>query len=459
MGDSRKYLKLPRINTVFNTKEEAIENVQEYIIDNISHFLDGESILIRFKNEFGKILSTTVIVNIDNEDNVSLSFNLDSEETIKIVETKNTPQDLDSLWLTDATIEDESEENKDNIIFGLKQRVESLEKIISDLSKLINKHEYALTHTISGGDFLTNSVKYDLENSIEAEKPSSATYGEVYSETNNKVSYFDLFIGYTNVHSLQKTKLYTGQYYYIKPNFYNEEGELINPNNVNFSLISESPDSVEAKYVESSKRWYIYANKKDNIIITAKVINEDETEVIDDYVLLFEDETEPTKMEPNVKHVLIKTAENFDILSANTKYLLLNEFVWCKSNNSLYFKAEASNGSINLFKINGGGIPGPDIPDIPDTGTTTQNGVSISSEGILEFNNETVYYNKEGEIVLSQDIAYLNEEGILIFNEKTNSNTINIIEDNLIIDNTIDSEGYLTLTNVEIDEEGYIIIK
>ena len=45
-------------------------------------------------------------------------------------------------------------------------------------------------------------------------------------------------------------------------------------------------------------------------------------------------------MEPNVKHVLIKTAENFDILSANTKYLLLNEFVWCKSNNSLYFKAE-----------------------------------------------------------------------------------------------------------------------
>ena len=81
-------------------------------------------------------------------------------------------------------------------------------------------------------------------------------------------------------------------------------------------------------------------------------------------------------------------------------------------------KLKASNGSINLFKINGGGIPGPDIPDIPDTGTTTQNGVSISTEGILEFNNESVYYNTEGEIVLSQDIAYLNEEGILIFNEK-----------------------------------------
>ena len=29
-------------------------------------------------------------------------------------------------------------------------------------------------------------------------------------------------------------------------------------------------------------------DKKDNVIITAKVINEDETEVIDDYVLLFE---------------------------------------------------------------------------------------------------------------------------------------------------------------------------
>ena len=68
MVDTRKYLKLPRIDGVFETKEIAIESVQEYIINNVSHFYDGESILIRFKNEFGKILSAHVIVNIDENE-------------------------------------------------------------------------------------------------------------------------------------------------------------------------------------------------------------------------------------------------------------------------------------------------------------------------------------------------------------------------------------------------------
>lgn len=503
MEETRKYIKIPRIDGVFDNKKIALEKVQEYVVKNISFFHDGESVLIRFKNDSGDIISSMVFINIDNEQNVALSFNLDSEETIKIVETKGEPSDKDSLWLTEET---EGDSEKDNIILGLQNRIESLEKTLSSLSTLIDKHEYALTHTISGGDFLTNSVKYDLENSTETEKPASANYGEVYSENNKLISNFELYIGYTNLKDYESVKLYSKTYYYIRPEFYNSDGELINPKDIHtYELISNNVNSVETRYVEASKRWYLYGLKKDNVIITCKVVDIDGKELIRDYILIFETESEPYSYEPNVKHVLMKTAETFDILSANTKYLLLNEFVWCKGDNSLYFKAEASNGTINLFKINGGGY----TPEDPDTGTTEDVVINVDSNDVLELTdnsgNNLITVDNDDTLVISKDIAYVDENGILIFGQTTTgttdvtydeetgelnigSNTASVSEDGIltlvgtidsngvlsignsgseidIVDDTlevyseIDEEGYLTLTNVEVDDEGYIIIK
>lgn len=484
MGDNRKYLRLPRIDGVFETKEIAINTVQDYIINNVSHFHDGESIVIRFKNENGKILSAHVIINIDNEGEVSLSFELNSEETIKIVETKEEPKDLDSLWLSD---EGESGDDKDEIIFGLRQRIETLEKTISGLSKLIDKHEYALTHTLSGGDFLTNSVKYDLENSVETEKPAAATYGEVYSKTDIIVTSFKLFIGCSDLHDFTKSKLLTKQYYYIKPEFHNGAGELIDPKDVNYTLISNNEKVLEARYVEASKKWYLYGLKNENAIVTCKVINEDETELTEDYVLTFERESEPYTYEPNVKHVLMKTAETFDILSANTKYLLLNEFVWCKGNNSLYFKAEDSTGAINLFKINGGGgTPDPDVPvepdipvepDEPETGTTTDINVNIDYDGILNLtdNNEekTLYVDENDVLTIPDNVAYVNDEDQLVFKTTQTGTTVDInikVDTNDVLDLYdkkqnktlyVDENDVLTIPNNVgyVDEDGLLVLK
>lgn len=484
MGDNRKYLRLPRIDGVFETKEIAINTVQDYIINNVSHFHDGESIVIRFKNENGKILSAHVIINIDNEGEVSLSFELNAEETIKIVETKEEPKDLDSLWLSD---DGESGDDKDEIIFGLRQRIETLEKTISGLSKLIDKHEYALTHTLSGGDFLTNSVKYDLENSVETEKPAAATYGEVYSKTDIIVTSFKLFIGCSDLHDFTKSKLLTKQYYYIKPEFHNGAGELIDPKDVNYTLISNNEKVLEARYVEASKKWYLYGLKNENAIVTCKVINEDETELTEDYVLTFERESEPYTYEPNVKHVLMKTAETFDILSANTKYLLLNEFVWCKGNNSLYFKAEDSTGAINLFKINGGGgTPDPDVPvepdipvepDEPETGTTTDINVNIDYDGILNLtdNNEekTLYVDENDVLTIPDNVAYINDEDQLVFKTTQTGTTVDInikVDTNDVLDLYdkkqkktlyIDENDVLTIPNNVgyVDEDGLLVLK
>jgi hypothetical protein len=214
---------------------------------------------------------------------------------------------------------------------------------------------------------------------------------------------------------------------------------------------------------------------KDTAIVTCKIVNEDETELTDDYILMLESESEPYTYEPNVKHVLMKTAETFDILSANTKYLLLNEFVWCKGNNSLYFKAEDSTGAINLFKINGGGgTPDPDTPDIPvepdtpvepdepTTGTTPDINVNINKEGVLELTDtkeeKTLVVDENDILNIPNEVAYLNSDDILVFRSQNTGNTTNGIEI------TVDENDVLELTDnkdertLNVDKDGVLNI-
>jgi hypothetical protein len=494
VDNTRKYLKLPIIGQIFENKEIAYTQVLSYIERNVIHFHDGETITIRFKNVYGEIVSSLVVININSNNEITLSFSLSDSETVKIVETNEEPTDTNILWLS----EDE-EETEQEVITGLQDRIRSLESTINKLTALIDKHEYALTHTISGGDFLTNSVKYDLENSTKTEKPAAARYGETYDVINTGVTNFDLYIGESSLHDFLKSNLYTQTYYYLKPKFYNSEEKLINPTKVNYSLETSDANVVETRFIEASQRWYLYGLKKGNAIITCKVVNEDETEIVDDFILNFKEESEANKYEPNVKHVLIKTAETFDILSANTKYLLLNEFVWCKDNNTLYFKGESSDGSINLFQINGTGggsdpiVPDvpivpeePDIPDTPDTpdnpdnpdtpstGTTGTTNITINN-GILEVSdsreNKAIFVDENGELIISKDIAYVDEEGILRFGSNSNSgkniiivnnnDTIEITDDSNIKTLYVNNDGELVLPSdvANIDENDVLNIK
>lgn len=491
VDNTRKYLKLPIIGKIFENKEIAYTQVLSYIERNVIHFHDGETITIRFKNVYGEIVSSLVVININSNNEITLSFSLSDSETVKIVETNEEPTDTNTLWLS----EDE-EETEQEVITGLQDRIRSLESTINKLTALIDKHEYALTHTISGGDFLTNSVKYDLENSTKTEKPAAARYGETYDVINTGVTNFDLYIGESSLHDFLKSNLYTQTYYYLKPKFYNSEEKLINPTKVNYSLETSDANVVETRFIEASQRWYLYGLKKGNAIITCKVVNEDETEIVDDFILNFKEESEANKYEPNVKHVLIKTAETFDILSANTKYLLLNEFVWCKDNNTLYFKGESSDGSINLFQINGTGggsdpiVPDvpidpeePDIPDTPDTpdnpdtpstGTTGTTNITINN-GILEISdsreNKAIFVDENGELIISKDIAYVDDEGILRFGSSSNSGkniiivnnngTIEITDDSNIKTLYVNNDGELVLPNdvANIDENDVLNIK
>ena len=83
-----RYIKIPKINSIFNSKAQAIEKIVRYIENHLDDFHDGESLLVRFRGDKGDIVSANVFVNVNEESEVTLSFGLDSSETIRVVESE-----------------------------------------------------------------------------------------------------------------------------------------------------------------------------------------------------------------------------------------------------------------------------------------------------------------------------------------------------------------------------------
>ena len=445
-----RYIKLPNIKTVFESKAQAIERTVRYIQEHIDTFHDGESLLIRFHDgDVGKVISANVFVNISEEGNVSLSFGLDSNETIRVVETENEPQDKDALWLTDEI------DDKDVTITTLENEIKALRYTLRSMMYLIEKHEYALTHTLCGGDFITNSVKYQLTNENQREVPVDIDY-RPYTTGDTTIVNFELFLANTNLtYYTTQGDLYKQQYYYIEPRYYNAEEERVSDSGVTLELSSSNEQVAIAHYYEHGGRWYIFANTSGVTKITATVVTPSGGTLEKEYTLNFKynEETDYEQYyEPNVKHILVKTADTYDILTGNTDYLLLNEFVWCIGNNSLYFKALGSNGKIKLFKINGSG----DTPVVV-TGITYE----IDSNGILDIEDNNiekqVYVDEDGILHL---VGYIDEDGYLCLDDTGSEETHTIDEDgNLVMNNVeIDDEGYLILRNATVDEDGNLIM-
>jgi len=449
------YIKIPRIKTIFENKTDAVERTKTYIEQHLSDFHDGESLLIRFKGDEGEVVSARVFVNISNDNVVSLSFGLDSKETTRVVETSGEPEDKEVLWLTDQI------DKEDITVAMLQKKIKFLETTIINLSELIEKHEYALTHTLCGGDFMTNSMKYELANENEREKPIDITGDEPYTTGDTKIVRFELYLANTNLtYYTTNGGLYKQQFYYLEPRYYNAEDELVDDSGVTLDMQSSREDIAVAQYYERGGRWYLYGNTSGvtKITATATVPRDNEsgyTELVNSYSLNFKynQQTDYEQyFEPNVKHILVKTADTYDILSGNTDYLLLNEFVWCIGNNSLYFKALGSNGTINLFKINGGG----------DTPIPVTSGISfeIDSAGVLDIEDK----NTPQEIYVDQDgilnlIGFIDSDGILNLDNSSAETHIIDEEGNLVLNNMlIDDDGYLVFANASFDENNNLIM-
>ncbi len=416
---SRKYIQPQRFQTHQN-KDEAILLVEQYVNEHIAEFKDGEEITIEHKDAQGEQMYSTAIIK-KSGNTAKVYASVESNETLRIVESEEEPKDRGVLWLT----EDESPEEESGNTRNLKEEIDSLKLTIKKLQEIINRHDYALSSTIAGGDIITNSEKYELENMAEPEAPEGVE-GDTYAETDTVVTSFDLYIGKSTLGVYNK--LYKGQKYYLKLKMFNNASEVVRE--AGETLTIECTPS-EIATVDSNR--VLYATTAGTIQIVATLYTKEGERLRNVYPLTVEYNEEPdykTYSEPNVKHFVLKTVENTTILRENSDYLCINEPVWCISENALYIKAKTSNGLIRLFKISGGG--GSIDPIDPDTGSTSGDTTAVTSETIF-------LVDDSGLTMTSTDVnaIYVDENGILNINVGTvDSNGILILNDTVVTGST-----------------------
>ena len=396
MDKTKKYLQLPRFQT-HQQKSVAISLVEQHINKNLDEFRDGEEIVIEYMNPDGSQMYSTAVVK-KTDDAAKLFVSIEESETLKIVETDDEPRDKDVIWLTDKLDIDEEDAETEN----LKAEVSLLKSELKKIKDLVNRHDYALSSTIAGGDIITNSEKYDLENMTEPEQPADAISYEQYATDDLVVTSFDLYIGNSTLGVYNK--LYKGQNYFLKLRMFNNGQEQVKQTTETLTI-----DCTPSEIATVNDKNVLLATKAGNIQVVATLTTTDGRRIRNIYpaeVFYNEEPDYETYSEPNVRHVIFKTVENPTILAQNADYLCINEPIWCISECALYVKAKAPNGQIKLYKISGSG--GSIDPDSGTTGDTTS--VTIETKFTVEEDGTlSVTTNDENAI-------YVDENGILVIN-------------------------------------------
>ena len=405
----RKYIQ-PKVFQAHQKKSNAIRLVQEYVNKHIGEFLNGEEITIEYRDENGSQAYCSALVKIDNGV-PTIYAAVNENDTVKIVDTENEPKDRNSLWLSDFDPLD-GEKNIYEAFISLRDEYKKLRD-------LVEKHEYALNNTLAGGDILLNATKYDLENEYEQEKPADAKYDEDYDDEDTVIVSYDFYIGGSSLRrfSNDTNVLYTNEKYKLTLKLYNKEGKLVRqPAGLVVNFRHAGGVSINEKYyLESTITGY--TNIVSDVYVNGLVIPNEP------YYVHFESDEEPDYWkysEPNVHHMLIKQVETKDILLDNMSYLLNPELCWCIGDNTLYLKAKAKNGTIQLFTINGGSSEGEDIPD--ESGSTSGD-TAVTYETTFVVEDDVLYVTASGESV------YVDEYGILHINAGKVENGILLLDD------------------------------
>lgn len=407
---SKKYIQ-PKVFQAHQKKSSAIRLVQQYVVEHINEFLNGEEVTIEYLDENDVQAFCSALIKIDN--GVPTIFvAVNENDTVKIVSTENEPKDRNSLWLSDYDPLD-GEKNIYEAFISLRDEYKKLKE-------LVEKHEYALNNTLAGGDILLNATKYDIENEHEQEKPEDAKYDEAYDDEDTEIVSYDFYVGGSSLRrfSNDANKLYSNQKYKLTLKLYNRQGKLVRqPAGMVLNFRHAAGVSINEKYyLEATITGF--TNIVSELYINGSLIPNEP------YYVHFESDEEPDYWqysEPNVHHMLIKQVETKEILLDNINYLLNPELCWCIGDSTLYLKAKAKNGTVQLFTINGGSSEGEDIPD--DSGSTSGDTTAVTYDTTFVVENGTLYVTASGQSV------YVDENGILNINVGKVENGILLLDD------------------------------
>ena len=352
-----------RNSEIFENYESAINFINNTLTNDTS-IVDGEEVFVRYYQD-GAVVSIVAIAYVDINGNVS--FSLVNDEGVGKIITSPTPpgekyQD-GYLWLEET---DDGALVDDNITCDIR----SMQRAIAELYSIVDRFKYAFENEMNCGTVSENSTRMKLMSEAEPEIPMGyedgtdafllSSYEEgaidsikIYYRKSSNGESESLYNSWSeNVEILDEVNSFL--WVYLEVTYISEkvkstspyllcsykEGKVIEDILLYFKLggdESVAPDKTEVRYsltrmnaTEELPFLYCYVECK-----YAKDENENKPRY-------YENST------PNVKHLIIKSAQTEAEIKENILNICDNELVWCEGNNGLYIR---SNGQ--LVKING----------------------------------------------------------------------------------------------------------
>lgn len=403
MSAKRKHIKFSGVGKIYDSKEAARNGLIEQLLSDTNNPpKDGEMLTVRYREANGVVTYVNFYVTFVSEG----KFTLTEQCRNKIITSKTPPTDTEAIW-----IDDSESDSPGGGTSSVEEDLKALKNAFLALTSVVNRHEYAFSHTMNSGD-IYNSAGGAM---MAAAKDELTYYDNIDfspsgSTTGGTATDFDLYIQNTNLSQYDSEtssmQLNIKQPYYFRVVTVPEDSVF---DKINVS-VEGGDGTVLVKYGDSIG---VRAGKADVSKVVARMTpSSGAGEIVKTYYLTFNINKEPNypeNSEPNVKHLIIKSVATYEELKNNIGYLCFNELIWCESNNGLYILAKTSNGSTKLVKINGGGGGGnvdPDIPINPDDDNDIMEGIiqSGSSISMIEFissngNKYNVNVNNDGELV------------------------------------------------------------
>ena len=364
-------------NTIFKDKDSALTFLRDVAIKDAS-IKDGEPFLARYYDENGIVKTLLATAYVDGD---VRSFTLASEGAEKIdgqvdvVQSDTEPEDKTVLWLQ-PQVTDEAKEllaNDESVVYS---DIRSLYSAIAELTKLVNKHEYAFEQVMDSGT-IENSERINEKDSTQQQTPDivAGTTPKVittYTSEQNVASVINYYVSSTVASGLTIdqesgwTSDYKEDYYTIdKPYMWNYKVLLVNGGEnvtVEPSLISVF-DSGSTEI--SSITDYYYASESEESATPEKTSDLWSTSIPpalqsgNTYLWYYTvcnyeytSQVKPSYEEystPNLRHLLIKSAESEAQIQEHIKDILVHEMIFCEANNGLYMKTSKG----KLVRLNG----------------------------------------------------------------------------------------------------------
>ena len=318
-------------------KSEAIAQFCNYVKNNTDLFIDGEEIVLRYLGNDGNVVSVNAV--IDDVAQGNISFEISEHDTFRIVEQDEEPEDKDVLWLGGEI----SGDTETPIANNMRTEIDTLKKKLKYLQDIVDKHEYSFNNALSGGNVKKNDAKFSLANLAAQEAPDPS---RDYDTGDTTIVSVKAFVGKYELE--ESDTLFTKQKYYLNARAYNTAGNEVSTEGCFISFFLGE---------EEITNGIIYVEESGTTTLDVYLLTPDSASVENHYTIKFTGDEEPAYYdEPTYHQLIIKNAKTFDELTKYITNIAINEFCWCIEDNTLYFRGEASNHTIQLFKINGGGI-------------------------------------------------------------------------------------------------------